>query len=81
MHRTMDEIPSARMAYAPGLSWVCALVVAGVVLTWGLLAFQAGGLGPVEFGVSAVIAVLFATWGALLWRRWSRRRAPRLKRS
>jgi len=75
----MDTIPSARMAWAPGLSWVCALAGAAFVLIFGVLAFLAGAIGPAAFAVSVLIAALFATWGASLWRRWNRARQPRPK--
>ena len=71
----MDTIPSARMAYAPGLAWVYAMVVAGVVLIFGVLAVLAGVVGLLGFAASVVIATLFAIWGATLWRR-NRRRQP-----
>ncbi|HYB79367.1 MAG TPA: hypothetical protein VEG66_06390 [Thermoplasmata archaeon] len=69
------------MAYAPGLSWVCALAVAGIVLTFGVLALLAGVLGLFESAAFLIIGALFATWGVSLWRRWSRGRQPGPKES
>lgn len=77
--RTMDEIPSARMAYSPGLAWVMALLGAGIILVVGV-GLAAAGLVAAG-AVSAVIGVLFAVWGASLWRRWFRGRRPMPEKS
>jgi len=75
----MDSIPSARMAWAPALSWVCALAAAGIVLTIGVLAVLVGAIGIAGFVASLLIAALLAAWGTSGWRRWSQGRQARPK--